>query len=49
MIRVRAAKASAPKTKKPARHAWQKSCPACGLKSHVACKVCKCGHKFITR
>jgi hypothetical protein len=49
MIRLRAAKSAAPKTKKPAQQAWQRRCPACGLESHVARKVCKCGHKFVTR
>ena len=49
MVRLRAAKAAAPKTKKPARQSWQKRCPACGLESHVARKVCQCGHNFVTR
>ena len=46
ILKLRAARAAEPKIKKPARQSWQKRCPKCGVESHVARKVCKCGHKF---
>jgi hypothetical protein len=46
ILRLRAARAAEPKTKKPARQSWQKRCPKCGAQSHVRRKTCKCGHNF---
>jgi endogenous inhibitor of DNA gyrase (YacG/DUF329 family) len=49
LVRLKAAKATAPKPKKAAKQSWQKKCPACGTHSHVSRQRCQCGHKFVTR
>ncbi len=46
VLKLRAARALEPKTKKPVRQSWQKKCPKCGTESHVRRKICKCGHDF---
>jgi rRNA maturation endonuclease Nob1 len=46
IVKLRAAKAAEPKTKKPVRQNWQKRCPECDAQSHISVKVCKCGHAF---
>jgi hypothetical protein len=46
MLKLRAARAAAPKVKKAPRQSWQKRCPKCGFESHVSRKACKCGHAF---
>lgn len=46
ILQLRAARAAAPKVKKPGRQSWQKKCSVCGFESHVSRKVCKCGHTF---
>jgi molybdenum cofactor biosynthesis enzyme MoaA len=46
IVRLRAARATESKVKKPLVEKWKKRCPICGLESHARREECQCGHRF---